>query len=69
MAIGKRNWCDFAVWTTQGILVQQILYDETYVKVLLPKLLEFYKDCIAPEIVLPNIPVGKPVRDLRYPPL
>ena len=69
MAIGKRNWCDFAVWTTQGILVERILYDETYVKVLVPKLVEFYKGCIAPEIVSPNIPVGKLVRDWRYPPL
>jgi len=43
-----------------------LFQDETYMKVLL---LKFYKGCVAPEIVLPNIPVGKPVRDLRYPPL
>ena len=65
MVVGKRNWCDFVVWTTEGMLIERILYDATYMKVLLPKLVEFYKGCIAPEIVSPNIPVCKPVRDLR----
>ena len=34
-------------------------------KRLLPKLTEFYKKCIAPEIVSPMHALGQPIRDLR----
>ena len=42
LAIGGRPWCDFVVYTTKGISVQRIKFDNHYWEnILLPKLTEF----------------------------
>lgn len=65
MAIGGRPWCDFVIYTSQGISVQRIKYDESYwSNELLPKLITFYDNCVAPEIVSPLHALGIPLRDL-----
>ena len=65
MAVGDRKWCDFVVFTTKGISVERINYDEEYwMNTLLPKLEEFYDTCLAPEIVSPIHALGLPLRDL-----
>ena len=49
--MGKRNWCDFVLYTTKGITIERILLDrEFWEKELLPKLIEFYDKCFAPEL-------------------
>jgi len=53
MAIGECTWCDFVVYTSKGLSVQQILYDHQYWTDNSPKLLSFYDNCIAPECVSP----------------
>ena len=64
--MGERPWCDFVIYTTQGISVQRILFDNDYYnKELLPKLVSFYDNCNAPEIVSPAHALGLPLRDLR----
>ena len=64
MAVGNRKWCDFVVFTTKGISVKRINYDEEYwMNTLLPKLEEFYDTCLAPEIVSPIHALGLPLRD------
>lgn len=65
MAIGERMWCDFVIFTLKGISVQRIFFDQDYWTIrLLPKLVSFYDDCVAPEIVSPVHPLGLPIRDL-----
>lgn len=66
LAIGGRPWCDFVVYTTKGISVQRIKFDNHYWEnILLPKLTEFYDNCLAPEIVSPIHAVGLPIRNLK----
>lgn len=66
MAIGVRPWCDFIVFTSKGVAVERVHYDqEFWEKDLLPKLEEFYDKCIAPEIISPIRVLGLPLRDLR----
>lgn len=65
MAIGERPWCDFVVFTTKGISVERIKFNQLYWSELCKKLLEFYDCCVAPEIIQPMHLVGLPMRDLR----
>ena len=65
MAIGERPWCNFVVFTGKGLSVQRIEFDESFWKDrLLPKLVDFYNNCVVPEIVSPVHPLGLPIRDL-----
>ena len=65
MAIGERPWCDFVVFTGKGLSVQRIEFDKSFWKDrLLPKLVDFYNNCVVPEIVSPVHPLGLPIRDL-----
>ena len=66
MAVGGRNWCDFVIYTTQGISVERIYFDCSYWQTkLLPKLEELWHKCVAPEIVQPVHHLGLPLRDMR----
>ena len=65
MAISKRKWCDFIIFTTKGLSVERIQFDSDFWNELLPKLIDFYDNCLAPEIVSPVHVLGIPVRDLR----
>lgn len=65
MAIGERIWCDFVVFTLKGISIQRIYFNQDYWNTkLLPKLISFYDNCVAPELVSPIHPLGLPLRDL-----
>lgn len=66
MAVGDREWCDFVVYTTKGISAQRIEFDKHYwEQELLPKLTEFFDNCLGPEIVSPVHVLGLPVRKLQ----
>ena len=66
MAITGRKWCHFIIFTTQGLSVEMIKYDENFwTTKLLPALDGFYKNCVAPEIVCPVHLVGMRMCDLR----
>ena len=66
MGVGGRPWCDSVVYTKKGISVERIPFNETYWNnKLLPKLVQFYDNCVLPEIVSPVHALGLPVRDLR----
>ena len=65
MAVGQRPWCDFVIFTTKGINVERILFDDDYWQnTLLPKLESFFDKCLAPEIVSLMHALGLPIRDL-----
>ena len=64
MAVGERPWCDFVIYTTQGLRVHRVLFDSDYwEESLLPKLVSFYDKCVAPEIVNPINTLGLPLCD------
>ena len=66
MAITQRKWCDSVVYTPKGPSVERIYFNQQFWDTeLLPKLTEFYDNCVGPEIVSPLYPIGLPVRDLR----
>ena len=51
MAIGERPWCDFVVFTMKGLSVERISFNLDYwTNTLLPKLVSFYDNCVAPEL-------------------
>ena len=65
MAVGGRPWCDFIIYTTKGISVERVSFDEEYWKhTLLPVLEGFFDNCLGPEIVSPLHALGLPLRDL-----
>ena len=66
MAITERKWCDFLVYTNKGISTERIEFDpEFWNNKLLPKLTDFYDNCLAPEIISPIHVLGKTVRNLK----
>ena len=64
MAIGNRPWCDFVVYTLKGLSVSRIEFDSEYWTSALPKLVSFYDNCVAPEVVSPVHMLGMPMRNL-----
>ena len=66
MAIGERMWCDFVVYTLEGIPLERVGFDKLYWEtMLLAKLDEFWHICVAPEIIQPVTHLGLPLRDMR----
>ena len=66
MAVGDWPWCDFVAYTTKGISIQRINFDSTFWENrLLPKLIDYYDNCVAPEIVSSVHVLGLPVRHLK----
>jgi hypothetical protein len=66
MAIGGRPWCDFVVFTGQGVSVERIFYDEQFWNENpFTKLTSFYDNCVVPEIVSSVHSLGVPIRDLE----
>ena len=66
MAITERSWCDFIVYTEKGVSVERIPFNtEFWNNTLLPKLIDFFDNCLAPEIVSPVHTLGIPVRNLH----
>ena len=66
MAITGRSWCDFVMYTEKGLSVERIPFDSTFwEKELLPKLVAFYDNCLAPEIVCPVHVLGMPIQKFQ----
>ena len=65
MAVGQRPWCDFVIFTNKGISVERVPFDEYYWQhTLLPKLEDFFDNCLGPEIVSPLHALGVPICNL-----
>ena len=65
MGVGQRPWCDFVTYTMKGLSVQRIPFNSSFwTDKLLPKLVSFYDNCVAPEIVSPIYSLGLPIRNL-----
>ena len=67
MAITQRKWCDFVIYTPRGLSVERIhLNEHFWDEELLPKLTEFYDNCVGPEIVSPMLSIGLPIRNIKF---
>ena len=63
MGIRNRPWCDFVVYPLKGISVSRVKFDKFW-EGALPKLVSFYNNYVAPEIVSPVHTLGIPIHDL-----
>ena len=65
MGITGRTRCDFVVFTEKGLHCERISYNcKFWTDSVLPKLINFYDNCLGPEIVCPVHVLGMSVRDL-----
>lgn len=59
MAITKRKWCHFIVWTNKGLEFETILYDEElWENFMLPKLNTFFCSAVLPELFSDRVKRG-----------
>ena len=63
LAITKRSWCDFVVWTPTAFTVERISFDSKFWEAAKAKLIRFYKTAILPELALPRHTSGQPIRE------
>ena len=63
LAITQRPWCDFVVWTPNGMSVERIVFDELFWKDIRTKLVWFHREAILPELTLPRHPSGQAIRE------
>ncbi len=68
MGVTKQKWRYFVIYTVKGVSVERIRFDSDFwEKELVPKLTNFFDNCLAPEVVSPVYVLGLHVRDLRIP--
>lgn len=66
MAITGRKWCDLVIYTEKGISIERIRFSaEFWNNTLLPKLIDFYNNCLCPSIVSPVYLLGMKAHDFR----
>ena len=63
LAITKRSWCDFVVWTPAGISVERINANSIFWNSIKGKLEQFYRLAILPELALPRYTSQQPIRE------
>lgn len=63
LAITKRYWCDFVVWSPKGMTVERINADSRFWETIKNKLVDFYKQAILPELANPRVPRGQSIRE------
>ena len=63
MAITKRSWCDFIVWTPNGMTVERIVFDDSFWEQSKAKIAAFYSTAILPELAAPRHPRRQAIRE------
>ena len=63
LAITRRPWCDFVVWTLKGMLVECIKFDPNFWEDMKSKLVRFHREAVLPELALPRHPTGQSIRE------
>ena len=65
MAITRKPWCDFVVYTTflnhEDIHIERIYFDPTFWEGLKKKLLDFYLYAMVPELLTGRVKRGIPM--------
>jgi hypothetical protein len=47
------HFCDFCIYTPMGVAVERIILDINWIENSIPKLEDYYDNCILPELVYP----------------
>lgn len=63
MAVTKRKWCDFVIWTPKGISIERIKADTSFWGKMEPKLDSFWDAAILPELAAPEHTHKRPIRE------
>ena len=63
LGVTGRKWCDFVVWTPQGISIERIPFDQGFWEAMIPKLERFFDTAVLPELTAPQHPNGRPIRE------
>ena len=58
MAVCRRSWCDFVVWTKAGIFIECISFDELFWQNMLSSLKEFFRGALLPALLLRRVQRG-----------
>ncbi|XP_071579401.1 uncharacterized protein [Temnothorax nylanderi] len=65
--ITQRQYCIFALWTPLGLKMEKIVRDDIFwTKNMVDKLVQFYEDCVLPELLDPRRERNMPIRDPEY---
>ena len=54
MAICNVKYCDFVVWTLQGIVAIRIGVYPQFIEAVKPKLDKFFVQCVLPNLLVPH---------------
>ena len=65
MAIYRRIWYDFVIWTPFSVTIERINCDENFWKDKYKKLQQFYDVAVLPELASPHHPQGQPIQEHR----
>lgn len=63
LGVTGRQWCDFVVWTTRGISIERIQFDQAFWESMTIKLEHFFDTAVLPELAAPQHPNGRPIRE------
>jgi hypothetical protein len=64
LAITGRDYCDFILLTNDGdLFIQRIDRDRAFWNAIEPVLVEFYKECLLPEMIDPRHERGEQIRE------
>ncbi|KAL4127211.1 hypothetical protein QTP88_011402 [Uroleucon formosanum] len=65
--ITQREYCIIAFWTKKGLKTEKLFKDEIFWnEKMLPKLSQFYYNCLLPELIDPRYPRNMPIRNPDY---
>lgn len=59
MVVSRRKWCDFVVWTLQGISIERTYFDEQLWCSMLERLKAFYVEVVVPELYTSRVKRNK----------
>lgn len=63
MAITRRKWCDFVIWTPKGTSIERIQANHKFWLEMVPKLDSFWNKAVLPELAAPEYPHKRPIRE------
>lgn len=51
LLVTQKEWCDFAVWTQEGMTIQRVVQDKSFCEELLHTMNKFLNDYLLPELL------------------
>jgi len=63
LALTKRSWCDFVIWTLKGTAIERIEANTSFWERMVPKLDAFWDKAILPDLAAPEHLHRPPIRE------